>query len=383
MRKMNAILMKPIFPRGVTRRVISRTFLRLGTRRGWLAMVSLLCGMVLAPALTAAEAPPQVIRNAAAASSHPAAPAGDSKMDELVFKDGDRVRGRLLEHSDSVFVFQSGRFGVLRVPVWEAEVILGQPPTPAVAAEVEQLQEGKVSEERWPFSPLAMTQALKSFFGSWHGRFSVAAEVLENARDHSSSTVEAKLQRKWKHDEVQISGRYDYASVNNITATDMMKAAGVWRHDFPGKLFAVYRPSLEWNRQFYRLGEPADYVLLQQELGAGVNLVSTDTRKLRVGASENLFDTWVTPIDSHTSQTVESLFAEFEANLPWRITLTDRAAWYYSIASSTDGWENRFEINKKLTETLTVGVRHEVRRNDADLRSADYERLRMLFGFDF
>jgi hypothetical protein len=111
--------------------------------------------------------------------------------------------------------------------------------------------------------------------------------------------------------------------------------------------------------------------------------VNTVNRNVRVGVAENLFDTWITPTDNHISQTVESVFAEIEARLPWRIVVTDRGVWYYSFANETTGWENRFEISKKLTETLTMGLRHEVRHNNPDVRSADYRRLRLLFGFDF
>ncbi|HTO02526.1 MAG TPA: hypothetical protein VL069_02440, partial [Opitutus sp.] len=136
---------------------------------------------------------------------------------------------------------------------------------------------------------------------------------------------------------------------------------------------------------FYRLGVPADYVLLQQEFGAGVTLLDAENHKIRVGLAENLFDTWVTPVETktHISQTVESVFFEVETKLPWRIVVTDRGVWYYSIADQSTGWENRFEISKKLTETLTMGLRHEVRHNNPDVRSADYRRLRLLFGFDF
>jgi hypothetical protein len=41
------------------------------------------------------------------------------------------------------------------------------------------------------------------------------------------------------------------------------------------------------------------------------------------------------------------------------------------------------ELNKKLTETLTAAVRHEVRHNNPDVRVQDYTRLKVLFGFDF
>ena len=118
-----------------------------------------------------------------------------------------------------------------------------------------------------------------------------------------------------------------------------------------------------------RQGEPADYVLLQQEFGAGVTVIDAENRKVRLGVAENLFDTWITPTETHLSQTVESVFAEVEARLPWRIVVTDRGVWYYSFADKTTGWENRFEISKKLTETLTMGLRHEVRRNNPDVRS--------------
>lgn len=390
---MGLVFLKLISPRGVTRRVTSSTFHLRGSARRFFALLTIGYGLVAVSSVLGAirEVPAPSFAQTKPAPAKPApAPASDKPaLDQLVFKDGDRVRGRLLEAGE-VIVFQSERFGVLRVASAEAEVILASPPATVVATTtVEQAQvaekvdDGEVAVERWPFSPLQMAQALKQFFGSWHGRFSVAAEVLQDAREHGTATVEARLQRKWKEDEVQLTARYDYASINEAAATDMVKADGVWRHDLPKQLFAIYRPSVEWNRQYYREGLPSDYVLMQQEVGAGVNLLNTENRKLRTGVSENLFDVWVTPTGSHSSQTVESLFAEFEAKLPWRVTLTNRGVWYYSIASKTDGWENRFEVSKKLTETLTIGARHDIRRNNPDVRSADYERLRVLFGFDF
>ncbi len=330
---------------------------------------------------TLREVPGPVFAQVTAPAAAPKPP--EPELDQLVYKDGDRVRGRFVERVGDTLVFRSTRFGLLHVPADEAELILAQEPEPVIAAEVQKDEKTEVEVERWPFSPLEFAQALKSFFGSWHGRLSVGAEVLQDVADHNSMTVDAKLQRKWKQDEVQINARYDYAAVNDRAATDMVKGYASWRHDLPARLFLSYRPSLEWNRAYYRSGVPSDYVLLQQEIGVGVNLFNSPTRKLRVGVSENMFDTWVTPADQHFAENIEALFAEFEAKLPWRITVTNRGVWYYSVSDQTDGWENRFEINQKLTETLSVGVRHETRRNNPDVRSADYERLRLLFGVDF
>ncbi len=384
-------LLKQIFLGGVASRVNTR--IDRGQRKAMsygVGVAWVLLSLAMPVVASGQAAGPAVPKVAAAGTAAPTAPVRPP-LDELVYADGDRVRGHFVERTGDVLVFRSERFGLLRVPVAEAEVVLVQRPEPeaaaAVVAATAEAGDGKVEVvpewEWWPFSPVAMTRALKSFFGSWHGRFSAGAEVRQDVSDHDSVTVDARLQRKWKSDEVQINARYDYSAVNEKVATDMVRADGVWRHDFPGKFFGVYRPSLEWNRAYYRSGVASDYVLLQQELGGGINLVNTPARKVRLGVSENVFDTWVIPTEVHISQTVESLFAEIEAKLPWRITLTNRGVWYYSIAEQTDGWENRFEVSKKLTETLTIGARHETRRNNPDVRSADYERLRVLFGFDF
>lgn len=305
-------------------------------------------------------------------------------LDELAYKDGDRVRGHFLRKEGDTLVFDSVRFGLLRVPADGAEVILANP-KPAVAAAAKKDEKAEVAVERWPFAPLAMAEALKDVFGNWHGRFAFAVEAMQDGSQHQSGSLEGHLKRKWTKDEVELNGRYDYASVDESTSTDMVKADGSWRHDLPHQLFTVYRPTLEWNRAYFRDGAPADYVLLQEEIGAGVNLYNTETRKVRVGLSENLFDVWVTPppVARHVSQNVESVFSELEMKLPWRVTLTDRGVYYYSITDQSEGWENRFEVNKKLTETVTIGVRHEIRHNNPDVRSADYRRLRVLLGLDF
>ncbi|HTO02903.1 MAG TPA: hypothetical protein VL069_04335, partial [Opitutus sp.] len=174
-----------------------------------------------------------------------------AKKDELLFDDGDRVRGRFIERDGETLVFQSERFGLLRIPAATAKLTLANPPEPEVAEAVEGAGEADadVEVEHFPFSPLALAELLKGFFGSWHGRFTVSAEMMKDSAEHNSGTIEGRVSRKWTNDEVQLSGRYDYATLDQSTpSTDMIKGSGVWRHDFPSKLFAVYRPTLEWNR---------------------------------------------------------------------------------------------------------------------------------------
>ncbi|MEO6568860.1 MAG: hypothetical protein ABIO94_08865 [Opitutaceae bacterium] len=320
--------------------------------------------------------------------------------DALVYRDGDRVQGKFVRSEGDVIVFKADRFGELRVGAGEAVVIMaeisvdlpkpadavvtGQPPTETqvkAAADREEVERLKIWE--W-FSPWVLTAKVRNYFGPWHGRFAFSTELVSDAARHSNFAVDGHMQRKWKSDEVQVNMRHDYAKANNLVTTDVIKAAGSYRHDFPKGRFALYRPTLEWNSASKRGGVPNDYVLLQQEVGGGFNVLVRPSRKIRAGISENFFDVWNSaPTADHTSRAVASVFEEMELILPWRMSVAQRGVWYIPIGMQADGWENRIELNKKLTETLSVAVRHEIRRNSPDGAAQDYTRLKLLLGLDF
>lgn len=310
--------------------------------------------------------------------------------DVLVYQDGDRVQGRLIRQEGQMLVFQSDRFGLLQVPADRAVVIKAEKPAATVAAATppekkaaERAEAERVS--RWErFSPAVLTAKLRDYFGPWHGRLAFSTEVVSDTADRSNLSLEGRLGRKWRADEVQLNGRYDYSETNALTSTDMVKGDGLWRHDFTQNSFIQYRPTLEWNRANFRAGVPADYVLFQQEIGTGFTLMAKPSRQLRVGVSENLFDVWNTsPPESHSSRTSESAFVETESRLPWGMLLVERGVYYYSFSSQNEDWENRVELTKKFTETFSTAIRHELRRGSPDGTAQDYTRLKLLLGLDF
>ena len=299
--------------------------------------------------------------------------------DVLIYHDGDRVQGRLIAREGDILVFRSVRFGELRVPESEVQILTaGEAPKEIVT---------KVATVPVPpavgSSPDELTRYFKDFFGPWHGRFAISSEIISDTTTRSDLMVEARLNRTWPKDEVSMLGRFDYSKTDDVVTTDVIKGNGLWRHTLPRRLFTVYRPSYEWNRAFKEDNINKDYVLLQQEVGLGVTAVDKADWKVRVGVAENFFDSWDTENGGHGSAHVESLFAEADLKLPWRIVFTERAVFYYAIATGNTGWENQFEVTKKLTDTLSLGLRHEVRYNDPDVRSQDYSLLRFLLGFDF
>jgi hypothetical protein len=318
----------------------------------------------------------------------------------LIYADGDRVRGKLLERSGEVWVFQSEKFGLLKVPVAAARVepaadgvamALRLAPKEAVAMPAPKPtstheDSDDLEPEGWArFTPLALTQTMRGFFGPWKGRFSISLEDVSDSSSRNTTLVELHMKRTWKRDEVDGTLRYDFSQTADVATKDLIKLTGSWRRDYAYKLFSIYRPTSEYNRAFKAPDDVAvNYLLLQQEIGAGVNVFTTPQRKLRVGLSENLFDVWVvTPDSRHVAQTSESIFAELEWSLPWRLRLMERGVWYPPFRSGSEGWENRLELNKKLTETLSVAIRHETRTNNPDVRIQDYTLLRLLVGLDF
>lgn len=324
--------------------------------------------------------------------------------DTLVYKDGDRVHGTVVS-SGATIVFKSDRFGELTVPAADVVIIraeksaapaapkavVAQSAKPAGAAKAEQTAKAaeaeRAEEERvtlWDrFSPWVLTAKVRNYFGPWHGRLAFSTEAVSDRANRNNVAFDGQLRRKWEKDEVQITTRTDYARTNDVPTTDVIRGSASWRHDFSKTQFAQYRPSVEWNRASKRLGVPNEYVLLQQEIGVGYNLLTTPSRKVRTGVSQNLFEIWNTaPMADHTSRGVQSGFEEVELKLPWQMGLAQRGVWY-PVKDQPDGWENRVELNKKLTETLSTSVRHEMRRNNPDGSAQDYTRLKLLLGFDF
>lgn len=315
--------------------------------------------------------------------------------DTLVFKNGDRVQGVVLSRQAGLVVFKSDRFGELRAASADVVVIPGEtpadvaPPTSAAKAPeseastpAERVEAERVS--RWDRLSLSLlTAKLRDVFGPWHGRVALSTEAVVDNAERSSSSVDVTLRRKWSRDELQLKGRYDYAETNETPTSDVVRASAAWRRDFTKTYFMHYRPSAEWNRASRRQGVPNDYLLLQQEIGAGLQLFASAARKVRAGISHNRFDTWNSaPVADHQSVSAQSVFEEIDLKLPWRISLAQRGIWY-PVPSQRDGWDGRIELNKKLTETLSVSFRYEIRRHNPDGSAQDYNKTKLLLGLDF
>lgn len=330
------------------------------------------------------------------------------RADVLIYADGDRVQGTYVKRQDGSIIFNSMRFGELRVPEGQATVLvestlLAKADTPAEKRPAKASATPAAGDRPAPAhahgpllgGPLTSVVVRTAEFGKevglgvvhwwspWKGRLGFSTEVLNNTSNTSSVLVEAKLTRNWAKDEVKIEPRYEYKETDGVPTVDLMKFVGSWRHDLPGRMFGLYRPSVQYDRVGSFDDVDIDYVLAQQEIGVGYTFFNETNRQLRAGLSENFFNVWVMNRDFEIAERVESIFAEVTWQLPWRVSLTERGVFYFSVENDGVGWENDIEINKKLTTSLSIGLRHEVREGTPDIRVQDYSKLRFTIGYDF
>jgi hypothetical protein len=325
----------------------------------------------------------------------PALFAAPIASDVLVYKDGDRVLGRLVSNDGGVIVFRSNRFGELRVPSTQAKVIPAGAPGPVdavVAAAVpstagtstapaEEKADAELAEQRLLVARLSTK--LRHFFGPWHGRVAFTSEVVSDTTNRHSEVLEGRMERKWVGDDVRFETRYEFSSTDDKTSTDITKGGAYWRHDLSHRWFTLVHPSTEWNRNYVVDGTNADYFLLQDELGGGLTIWDRPGKTFRVGLSENLYDVWNLNSDGHSAHNIESLFIEAEFRLPWNVKLTERGIRYFSLNGGHMGWESQLEISKKFSENLVLALRHEVRRKQPEIHVQDFALWRLLIGLDF
>ncbi len=325
---------------------------------------------------------------------HAAPPANDT----LVYKDGDRILGRLVSDDGKTIVFRSNRFGELSVPHNQADIIIGGlpppvsqplaavPPPPTAAATsspatAENKGETDRTQERLMIDRLSTT--LRHYFGPWHGRIAFSSTVVNSTDSTQSEVLEGKMERKWVGDELRFEGRYEFSATNEETNTDITKGSAYWRHDLSRRWFTLVHPSAEWNRNYTYNNVEADYILLQDEVGGGITIWDRPGKKLRLGVAHNFYDVWSTTTSGHLSRNIESLFVEAEFALPWSMKLTERGIRYISFLGGTSGWESQLELSKKFSENLMLALRHEARYNQPDIRVEDYASWHLLLGLDF
>jgi hypothetical protein len=312
-----------------------------------------------------------------------------TRADALVFKsNGDRLNGTLVAEQGDVLVFETERFGVLRVAREEVtleraeretvrQVVSVNPPTPSGRAVIADGSADAVQLAMVSASPPASKAT------PWHMHVAFSAELIRDTADKSEWIFEFRAEKKWERDELRFEPRYEYKSENDRTTSDLLKLKTYYRHDIGRWWFVQYLPYYELNRQFTFQGVPLDYQYLRNELGGGIRVIDRPGSILRVGVSESFYNIDFLDYPAHRSLRGESVFVEAELELPWRVSIRDRGQvlWYSDGAGRGIG--NELEITKHLSDVWWIGIRHEYRVNAPELQGGDLSKLKVFLGVDF
>ncbi|MDR0902722.1 MAG: DUF481 domain-containing protein [Opitutaceae bacterium] len=254
-----------------------------------------------------------------------------------------------------------------------------KPPGTATAATAAADKTAEAEAKSLLATTVRLGKGFIKWWGGWHGSITVSASIINDTADRSIYSINTRVKRTWKHDEVQFEPRYEFRRDDDVTTVDTFRTTAYWRHTFGENWFGEYRATYERRRKGDRTKQ------LEQQFGTGRYILKSKLYKLNTGLAANYFNTW--PMDKRLEETEysqASVFGEASLTLPWRITVTERGTWYFmGDGSSTTGWQNAFELTKKLSNALSFGIRHEIRRDNPDPRVADYETTRFLLGFNF
>jgi len=222
--------------------------------------------------------------------------------DTLIFNDGNRLTGKLVEAQRDEIVFRSSRFGEIRAKSSEASV------------EVDPVDSSEVASQSPPPVPVVNRTASFPISGesrnAWAGRIAIGTEAVRDASDRKSLVLDVCVERKWVKDQLRNELHYEYRTVDNAKQTDDLKISGYWKHGLSDRSFSVCRPAVEWNRYAILNNLFTPYVVVQQELGLGYTVLNQPTRKVAAGISENLFNGWAINSDRKVRARLESAFLE-------------------------------------------------------------------------
>ncbi|MCU0792549.1 MAG: DUF481 domain-containing protein [Opitutaceae bacterium] len=295
----------------------------------------------------------------------------DSLADTLRFADGREIEGAWRREEAGVVVFVSVRHGELRVP---AEMVTVRRDLAPVAGPAH----SSAASAREGTDPAPAPHA-----PAWRGRLAFATETASAPDSRAAFSAELRLEHETERHEIRLEPRYELRREEDETRDDKLRVNGYARRTLGERWFLLYRPAFELNRASFVRGVAADYWYLAHELGGGREFGPEEDRVVRLGATANLCQIAFYDLDAELDIHGGALFCEAEWLLPASIRLRDLLQFVHYPRFDQSGVTNELELTKKLTDSLSLSLRHKYRRVVPDPRIESYRRLRLLLGYAF
>jgi hypothetical protein len=274
----------------------------------------------------------------------------------LRYHDGNVLSGSLIEQGPESGQFRSDRFGAIQFQRNEAAF----EPTQALAELPTARHEGQAPAPRW--QPSDWSIGLSGYWKQDDGTI--------------GSDISLDLASTWINtgDELRLNLEADYKTVDREVDNNEQSGSLRWLHDLSSPWFVT--GSVKARRDTVNLEAlpELDYLLMQSSLGMGLRHRWSSNNKSLVAVSYDrvMVDLLDYRLRHYTH--AGSVLIENKLQLMPRISLNNTLYLYFWRDGST-GVDSLTELSYQLSEGLSVGIKHDHRRNAVNLDLGTYNRL--------
>lgn len=339
------------------------------------------------------------------AADEPVAKPTPAPPDQLRFKNGDRLTGKLLRQDDEVIVFVADAIGGITVPQHDATVILGSDPDGVPVESLvgiapittESPEAGSPTEKQAPDKPPASPQPETRRPGTdiqkaaakvaesldakpkeedWEGKLEFGLRQQQGRRDIFAIDIRGSAERTIGENDLRANARLLYGEQDGQVNNDRYDASLQWRRELGERTFAQSLTSYfqddlkDINRNW------------EQNLGAGIRLLDKKEHVVNLGAGLTGQYREAVLAESGFFTLVE-VFQDYTYQFNKRITLRQNAQAQYSPEGGTrflsvsnqpsatvgeaDNYKIRFNtvLQGRLTRKLSMNLRFEYEYDNA------------------
>jgi len=298
-------------------------------------------------------------------------------LDELRFPNGERLKGQVVEVTETTVKFTSTSLGELTVPLKAAQVVRDVPNTPVeslvgIPPAPAKPPSPQVAAVREPATTPAEETALTP---PWQGKVELGLRHQQGQRDSLNFDFRASAERTLKENSFLASARFLYGEQNDVPNNDRIDGSFRWRRQLSDRVFAQTQTS------YSRDEIKAIHQNWEQSVGAGYELFKDETHAVNVGAGLTGQYRESAAFAAGASGLLE-VFQDYSLQINGRMTLVQNAVVQYlpdgqtqfvsvpNQPARTDGTENytlRFNttLQGKVTEHVSLNLRYEYERDNA------------------
>jgi hypothetical protein len=301
--------------------------------------------------------------------------------DWLEFNNGESVVGHYVKTENSIILFQSSRFGLLKVSVYDAHVVTGSvttsaapPVTPATVKVTSVTATSKPPPASTTAAPPAMAAAQSR---KWKGRIDVLLDYVWDVIDNRETRIQGTAERLSGKEHYLFYGNVDYLYNNHLLQQDRREGKFTWEHQFTHRLYSIAEPDyLHEIRQ-------TSVDQYQMRVGVGASLFQTDRSQVRVAVL-----TYFSRLDIPAAdRRVENVYPAIRLDSMWQIfhglKFEQEGTAYYIPNGGERGVDNKVSLTKDVFGGITLTLQHEYHQEEIPHASATRNELKLLLGYTF